>query len=89
MLCFISSSYALLNLPYLITWFIYICNTINKPSEAEQQNYIFSFVKLSEIFYLFNYSVKFYLYCASGSTFKNQFNSASKYIKSYVLFCLK
>lgn len=79
MLCFISSSYALLNLPYLITWFIYICNAINKPSEAEQQNYIFSFVKLSEIFYLFNYSVKFYLYCASGSTFKNQFKLASKY----------
>ncbi len=78
MLMFISFSYVLFNLPYLISWFVYYYNIIlstfdeNNLEQVAWQNLYFSLVKISEIFYLLNYSVTFYIYCASGSIFREQ-----------------
>lgn len=77
-LTLISSSYALLNIPYLITWSLFFYKITFTAIETSTENYLFAAVKLSEIFYLLNYSLKFYLYCAMGSTFRNHLEFISE-----------
>lgn len=78
MLFLISSSYALLNMPYLITWCSFFYNISFSSVEPSAENYLFAAVKMSEIFYLMNYGLKFYLYCAFGTTFRSQLKYSSK-----------
>lgn len=79
-LLLISFSYAILNLPYLITWSVFFFEITFKKLNTASENYMFSAVQLSEIFYILNYSLKFYIYCATGSTFRNQLKKSSKFI---------
>ena len=75
---FISFSFVLFNVPYLISWFICYYNTIfswadeTKQKQFNGRNLSPSFLKISEIFYLLNFSITFYIYFASGSVFREQ-----------------
>lgn len=83
MLVIISFSYAFLNLPYLIAWLIYNYNIkfisfISDDKDLSDRTHWFSIIKITEIFNLLNYSISFYVYCASGSVFRNQLRYSSK-----------
>ncbi len=75
----ISFSYVILNIPYLISCFFYFYEIAFQKMDASSKNYLFSAFKLSEIFYIFNFSIKFYIYVfATGSAFRNQFKCIGK-----------
>lgn len=81
MLIIISFSYALLNLPYFITWCLFykeIKSEFPDPNSLSVQNYLFASVQISEILYMLNYGLHFYFYCISGSRFINQLKHSSK-----------
>ena len=88
MLMFMSFSYALLNLPYFITWMIFfhqvafISDSLasnNNTSIVEleiikstRNNNFFTANYIAEIFYVLNYGIHFFIYCASGKRFRYQ-----------------
>jgi hypothetical protein len=82
--CFllISITYSLLNLPYLIFWclFYYKLKDQNNDNDDGEniiwENYLFACVKLTEIVYLLNYGINFFIYCFSGSIFRKQLRYA-------------
>jgi hypothetical protein len=77
-LCLISFSYAFLNLPYLIVWMLFFYNIAFNNENIELQNYLFGALQLFEIFYVLNYSLKFYVFCLTGSLFRNYLKFSSK-----------
>ena len=100
----VSFSYAFLNLPYLIAWYIYIKDNfilyfyyytlysffrylfyyqveISKVGETNK-NYFFSIVQLTEILYVLNYGLKFYIFCVSGTIFRNQLKNSTSKLKN-------
>ena len=87
MLVLISFTYAFLNLPYLIAWSLFYYGSIFLSDELIMYNNLYSAMKISEIFYLLNYSIYFYIYYASGSVFRNQlkYSSNLKFILLYIL----
>lgn len=91
MLVIISFSYAVLNLPYLISWLIYNYKYIrlisaNNDDLSDRTNW-YSMIKIAEIFNLLNYSISFYVYCASGSVFRNQLKySSENFFFCFILF---
>lgn len=77
MLILMSFSFAFLNLPYFISWSLFFYQM------AIRQNYnfivkyqLFSAINISEIFYVLNYGVHFFIYCASGKKFRYQLKRA-------------
>jgi hypothetical protein len=42
-----------------------------------KQNYLYGAFELAEILYILNFSIYFYIYCASGSVFRNQLKYSS------------
>jgi hypothetical protein len=76
---FISLSYALLNLPYFIIWCLYYYEESNE-DHVQHENKWFIWLKLSEMFYLINYTINFYIYCLTGSVFRNQLKYSSNHI---------
>ena len=80
MLLIMSMSYAILNIPYFISW----CLFFNEMSFNKQgftilrKNYYFGFINLTEIFYVSNYGIHFFIYCASGRRFRTQLKNAFK-----------
>jgi hypothetical protein len=77
LLLVISFSYSLLNLPYLISWCIFYFGELMNRTPLET-NQIYSVIKISEIFFLINYSINFYIYCLSGSIFRKQLKYSGK-----------
>jgi len=83
-LLIISLSYAILSLPYLIAWFLYFIKVAFKHSSSNQndmirKNYLFAFLQISEIGFILNYSIHFYIYCAFDSIFlKHLFNNKNR-----------
>lgn len=61
-LVFISFSYVLFNLPYLITWCIFYYGNYYINTNPIEINHIYSVLKISEIFYLVSYCINFYIY---------------------------
>ena len=43
--------------------------------EKSTENNFFASVQLTEIFYILNYGINFYLYCLSGTLFRKQLSS--------------
>lgn len=77
-LILITFSYAFLNLPYFIAWLLYYFEIILNRDNFIRQNYLYAGVELAKVFYILNYSIYFYIYCASGSVFRNQLKYSSK-----------
>ena len=61
-LVFISFSYVLFNLPYLITWCIFYYGNYYINTNPIEINHIYTVLKISEIFYLLSYCINFYIY---------------------------
>jgi hypothetical protein len=78
-LIFISFSYVLCNLPYLITWSCFFYEFVNNESIENEinKNYLFSVVQIAEVFYVLNYCLHFYVYCLTGTKFWNQLKFTS------------
>lgn len=77
MLLLMSFSYAILNLPYFISWCIFFYRvSVNPKLTRATKYYVFSAINLCEIFYVLNYGVHFFIYCASGKKFREQLRSA-------------
>jgi len=77
LIIFISLSYALLNLPYFIIWCLYYFEEMNEMRPPDGENKWFFALKISEMFYLINYTINFYIYCLTGSVFRNQLKYSS------------
>ena len=86
LLVLISFSYAFLNLPYFLTWSMYYIEINFNKEDAVTHNYLYSAVELTEIFYILHYSIHFYIYCLSGSVFRNQLKYSSMYIFNFYNF---
>lgn len=77
----ISFSYVFLNIPFLIACSLYFYEIAFQTFETNTKNYLFSALKLSEIFYYINFSIKFYIYVfASGSIRRDQSKKKGKSI---------
>ena len=70
MLTIMSLSFAILNLPYFVTWCIFYYSVAIQ--DQTKSLYLIAFINLSEIFYVLNYGIHFFLYCASGKQFRKQ-----------------
>lgn len=68
----ISLLYVVLNLPYLIIWINYFYQVNFNHIDTVSENNLFSLLLISELFYLANYGIKFYIYCITGSKFYYQ-----------------
>ena len=92
-----SLSYAMLNLPHFITWMIFFYNVAFKPKietsaiessieSSTSNNIFFAANYISEIFYVLNYGIHFFIYCASDKRFRTQLMSALRcnYLKVYL-----
>ena len=73
----ISFVFILLNLPYLISWILFYYRVAFRDNDPELKDYLFATLQISEIFYVSNYAISFYLYCISGSKFRNQLKYSS------------
>jgi len=59
----ISFLYALLSFPYLLAWLIFFHQVVILEVEfIENFNYVFAFLQISEIIYILNFCVEFYIY---------------------------
>lgn len=76
MLLLMSFSYAVLNLPYFISWCMFFYHIGFQSASNTLKYYLFSAINLSEIFYVLNYGVHFFIYCASGKKFRQLLRSA-------------
>lgn len=78
MLVLVSFSYAFLNLPYLIIWSMFFIQSALKHNNETARTYLFSMLQISEIFYILNYGVYFYINYASSSMFRDQIKQICK-----------
>ena len=88
MLLFMSFSYVILDLPYLISWiclFYYgkyyeILNDdlVSLIVYSTYKNYLIGIINLTEVLYLLNYSIHFYIYCISSKTFCDRLKNLFK-----------
>ena len=78
-LVLISFSYALFNLSYFICLCLYYYDHFYNDFDRVWENYLLGAVEITEIFYILNYSMIFYIYCASGSLFRNQLKYSSSF----------
>jgi hypothetical protein len=78
----VSFSYVFLDMPYLIAWLVYFCNHNFGHIKPVNDDYLFSILKLTEVFYLMNFSVKFFIYCFSGSMFRKNLRSSSRFLRA-------
>lgn len=64
-----------LNLPYTVAWSLFYMpfqRTLKKESDIY---FRYSFVLLTEVFHILNFSVNFFLYCMASKSFRNQFRN--------------
>jgi len=71
--------YMLMNLPYLIVWFL-----INENNDF----FYYSMLKISEIIYCMNFSLNFYLYCVPCSVFRKRLKYSCKYIMIIIIIII-
>ena len=69
-LVLVSFSFAVFNLPYLVSWYLFY--TARSGKDDDLKNYSFSALQISEIFNILNYGSHFFVYCLSGTLFRNQ-----------------
>jgi hypothetical protein len=82
MLILMSFSYAILNLPYFISWCLFFYNIAFGKIGLIGSNYLFSALNICEIFYIMNYGIHFFIYCASGKKFRSQLKDTFQLLRS-------
>jgi hypothetical protein len=87
MLVVMSLSFAILNLPYFFAWCIFYYKiAINASITYTSLNNLFGALNIAEIFYVINYGIHFFLYCASGKQFREQLKASffkNKHARKY------
>lgn len=78
-LILISFSFAFLNLPYLITWLVFIYQICSTKSEFALSTYLYVGLEVAEVFHILNYSVLFFIYCSPASIFRKKLMLLGKY----------
>ena len=68
-LSIISFTFCALNIPYLIAWTFIYKSTHFIIIDIISENYLYTGIKISEIFYVLNYSCNFFIYSLSGKCF--------------------
>ena len=78
----ISSSYVILDLPYFISWLFLFYQEKYNVLEDEKfdsvidhsiySNYMIGIINLTEVFYLLNFSIHFYIYFLTSKQFSYQ-----------------
>jgi hypothetical protein len=81
MLILMSFSYAILNLPYFISWCLFFYNIAFGRVGLIGSNYLFSALNICEIFYISNYGIHFFIYCASGKKFRSHLRDSIQCLK--------
>ncbi len=78
----ISLFYSLFHLLYLINWLYFYYNEIFTvgPEKDTNQNIAYANLKLSEIFYLVNFGINFYIYVTANPQFRKQLKKNSNFI---------
>lgn len=72
-LIMMSFSYVVLNLPYFISWCYFFYQVAIRKNPLPFLKYkLFSILNICEIFYVLNFAVNFFIYCASGKNFRCQ-----------------
>ena len=79
MLLVMSFSYVVLDLPYFISWiYLFYYGKYHEIKEEDvealirysiNKNYLIGIINLTELLYLLNFSIHFYIYCISSETF--------------------
>lgn len=78
-LILISFSYAFLSLPYFVSWCMFFYEVaFSESANTARENYLFSMLQICEIFFILNYSIHFYLYCASDTIFCTQLGTRAQ-----------
>jgi len=72
-LSFLSFSYLILYLPYLICWLIFYYKVAFDPNDFTWEIKLFSWLQIAEIFYIFYYGFKFYLLYLTSAKFRSFF----------------
>ncbi len=78
----ISFSFVITNMPYFIGWTVFFYKIAFENMNSTSQNYLFSILQLTEIFYVINYGLKFFIFCANGSMFRNKLKNIGVVTKS-------
>lgn len=74
----ISFSFVALNFPYLIGWAMFFYKATFNQFDLVTRNYLFSVLHISEIFYLLNYGLKFFIFCCTESSFQKKLKNLSE-----------
>jgi len=77
-LLLISFTYALLNLPYFIMWCLFFKEVAFNQNSLIEKNNLFAGVQITEIFFILNYSIHFYINYLSSSRFRRQLKIINK-----------
>ncbi len=87
----LSYSYVIFHLPYLLTWSFYYIEINLWPFSltlAIHYQY-FCFIKISEVFYVLNFGIKFYVYFACCTLFGSQYKYSSINMNFFCIFLRK
>lgn len=84
-LLLVSFSFVLLNFPYLISWVLFYYECLTEPNETILQNYLFTGMQLTEILFVFNYGIKFFILWFTGTLFRNMFKNISNLLYSQLI----
>jgi len=79
-----SFSYAILNMPYVITWTFFYNEYHFSNASLLANDYVYLALQFTEIFSIFNYGLHFFLFCLSGTLFRRQLIYCA-----FKLFCRK
>ena len=66
----VSFSFTSLEFPFLVCWLVYFYFKNFHSFNIDYDDNIYAAFKISEIFYVLNYSIKFFIYSASSSRFR-------------------
>lgn len=73
---------------------LYFYKTALSNSDDLNMNYLFGSVQICKVLFILNYGLKFFIYCATGSYFRNQLNQIktksifSKFLTFYYMYQL-
>lgn len=73
----ISFANTFFNLPYFIAWVFFFQKVASNELDSIEKNYFTSFIQVAEIFYVFNYAIKFLIFCLKDSMIRKKVTSLS------------
>jgi hypothetical protein len=86
-LILISFLFVVLNLPFLIDWFLlYFIYFENSEEETHTKDLLMASLQICEVFHVLNFCILFYVYCAVGTKFRSQLKYFGIFFLNYYYF---